>query len=61
MAQLCRAADKYGVLHTGSTDLGMADIPDNGYVNLRIQRSDKTVKELLDGRLTVVPIVSAGR
>ena len=45
---------------TGSANFGMTDVPGNGYVNLRIKRSDKTVKELLDGRLTVVPIVAAG-
>ncbi len=53
-------ADKYGVPHTGSAGINMTDIPYNGYVNLRIERSEKTVKELLDGRLTVVPIIAAG-
>ena len=55
-----RTAEKYGVPHTASANHGMTDVPSNGFVNLRIQRSDKTVKELLDGRLTVVPIVAAG-
>ena len=56
-----RIADKYGVPHTGSgTCGGFTDIPQNGNVNFRIKRSDKTVKELLDGRLTVVPIWAAG-
>ena len=55
-----RTAEKYNAPHTGSANFGMTDVPGNGYVNLRIKRSDKTVKELLDGRLTVVPIVAAG-
>lgn len=53
-------ADKYGAPHTASAGLNMKDVPYNGYTNFRIQRSDKTVRELLDGRLTVVPIVAAG-
>ena len=53
-------ADKYGAPHTGSAGENMADIPFNGYLNLRIDRSDKTVKQLLDGRLTVVPICAWG-
>lgn len=55
-----RIADKYGVPHTGSANFSFADIPSNGNVNFRIKRSDKTVKELLDGRLTVVPIQAHG-
>ncbi|MBR6101029.1 MAG: hypothetical protein IKP95_01235 [Ruminococcus sp.] len=53
-------ADKYGVPHTGSAGLNMADIPYNGSVNLKIQRSEKTAKELLGGRLSVVPIRAHG-
>ena len=53
-------ADRYGVPHTGSAGFNMADIPFNGNVNLKIQPSDKTVKELLGGRLTVVPVIAAG-
>lgn len=55
-----RIADKYGVTHTGSASLNMADTPYNGFLNLRIERSDKTVKELLDGRLTVIPVMAEG-
>ena len=53
-------AEKYGVPQTGSADFRMTDIPQAGFLNLRIARSEKTVKELLDGRLTVVPIISSG-
>lgn len=55
-----RVADKYGVPHTGSAGFNLTDVPYNGYVNLKIERSEKTIKELLDGRLTVVPIRAAG-
>ena len=55
-----RTADKYNVPHTGSAGFDLTDIPSNGNVNLRIKRSDKTVKELLGGRLTVVPIRAYG-
>ena len=53
-------ADKYGVPHTGSAGLNMADIPFNGNVSFKVTPSDKTVKELLGGRLTVVPVIAAG-
>ena len=55
-----RTADKYGVKSTGSAVCDFSDTPSNGNVNLRIERSDKTVKELLDGRLSVVPMVYSG-
>ena len=53
-------ADKYGVPATASAGMNLADLPRNGFVNFRIKRSEKTVKELLDGRLTIVPIRAAG-
>ena len=55
-----RTADKYGVPCTGSAGLNMTDTPYNGFVNLQIKRSEKTVKELLGGRLSVVPIRANG-
>ncbi|MBQ8569523.1 MAG: hypothetical protein IJ446_09945 [Oscillospiraceae bacterium] len=55
-----KIADKYGVEHTGSAYRDFADIPSNGNVNLRIERSNKTIKELLDGRLSVVPVQYSG-
>ncbi|SDB15924.1 PmbA protein [Ruminococcaceae bacterium FB2012] len=55
-----RIADKYGVPHTGSADFNFVDTPNNGRVNFRIKRSEKTVKELLDGRLSVVPVRAHG-
>ena len=55
-----RTAEKYGVAHTGSASFNMTDVPNNGYVDLRIERSGKTVRQLLDGRLTVVPVRAFG-
>lgn len=51
-----RTAAKYGVEHTGGAFRSYADIPGNGNVNPRIHRSGKTIRELLGGRLTVVPV-----
>lgn len=55
-----KTADKYGVEPTGSAWRIFSDIPDNGNVSFRIGRSDKTVKELLGGRLSVVPVRYSG-
>ena len=55
-----KIAKKYGVEHTGSAWRDFSDIPSNGYVSFRIARSDKTVKELLDGKLSVVPVRYSG-
>lgn len=55
-----RIAKKYGVEHTGSAWRNYADIPANGNVTFRIARSEKTVKELLGGRLSVVPVRYSG-
>lgn len=55
-----RIAKKYGVEHTGSAWRNFTDVPSNGKVILRITRSDKTVKELLDGRLSIVPVRYSG-
>lgn len=43
-----RIAARYGVEHTGSAWRTHSDIPNNGNVNLRIQRSDRTIRELLN-------------
>lgn len=55
-----RTAAKYGMEHTGGAFRSYTDTPGNGNVNLRIRRSDKTIRELLDGRLTVVPMRCGG-
>lgn len=49
-----RVAEKYNVPHTGNAWRKYSDIPENGNVNMQIARSTKTVRELLDGRLSVV-------
>ncbi|MDE7298795.1 MAG: hypothetical protein K2N94_08185, partial [Lachnospiraceae bacterium] len=55
-----KIAAKYGVEHTGSAWRNYSDVPSHGNVNFRITRSDKTIKELLAGRLTVVPVRFSG-
>ncbi len=55
-----RIADKYGVPHTGSAVRVLSDIPQNGGVNFHIEQSEKSARELLDGRLTVYPIMASG-
>lgn len=55
-----RIAKKYGVEHTGSAWRNYSDIPSNGNVNFRITRSEKTVKELLNKRLSIVPVRYSG-
>ncbi len=55
-----RTAQKYGVPHTGNAWRNYTDIPQNGNVNMQIARSTKTTKELLNGRLTIVPVNYSG-
>ncbi len=55
-----KIAKKYGVPHTGSAWRNFSDIPSNGKVSFRITRSDKTVKELLNGRFSIVPVRYSG-
>ncbi|MDE7324886.1 MAG: hypothetical protein K2N63_01170 [Lachnospiraceae bacterium] len=55
-----RIAKKYGVEHTGSAFRDYSDIPLNGNVIFRITRSKKTIKELLSGRLSIVPVRFSG-
>ena len=53
-------ADKYKIAHTGNAYTSMADIPGAGGLNFRIARSEKTVKELLNGRYCVIPVMYSG-
>ncbi len=53
-------AQKYGISHTGDAYFNFSDIPGAGVRNLRIGRSTKTVKELLNGRYCVVPLNYGG-
>lgn len=55
-----RIAAKYGVEHTGSAFRNFTDVPENGNVSLRIGRSAESIKELLAGRLSVVPVRYSG-
>lgn len=55
-----KTAQKYGIEHTGNAYMELADIPGPGGLNLRIERSKKTVKELLNGRYCVIPVQMSG-
>ncbi|MBQ7775676.1 MAG: hypothetical protein IJ379_07120 [Lachnospiraceae bacterium] len=51
-----KTAKKYDIPHTGNAYADYADIPGPGVANLRIVRSNKTIKELLNGRYCVIPV-----
>lgn len=51
-----RIAAKYGVECTGSAYSNYSDTPMNGWVNLHITPLQKTPKEILNGRLAVLPV-----
>ena len=51
-----KTAKRYNVEHTGPAYHSFADIPGPGGLSLQIKRSEKTVKELLDGRVCVIPV-----
>ena len=51
-----KTAKKYNVKHTGPAYQDFTDVPGPGGLTLKIKRSGKTVKELLDGRVCVVPV-----
>jgi len=53
-------AKKYGITHTGNAYCDFSDIPGAGGTNFRIERSKKTVKELLNGRYCVIPVMYSG-
>lgn len=53
-------AKKYNIPHTKNAYRTFADIPGAGGARLVIERSEKTVKELLDGRYCVIPVVCSG-
>lgn len=51
-----RTARKYNIKHTKTADYCYSDLPTNGAVNARIVRNQKTIKELLKGRICVIPL-----
>lgn len=55
-----KTAKKYNITHTGNAYTDLADIPGPGGVNFRIERSTKTIKELLDGKCCVIPLSMSG-
>ena len=62
---LCGSADrktaqKFGVPHTNGANHSYADLPTPGRLRLSFEPSGNTVRELLAGRLSVIPIMSSG-
>ena len=55
-----RVAEKYGVECTGSAYHNYRDIPINGWVNFKISSLQKSPKEILNGRLAVLPVQFSG-
>ena len=55
-----RIAKKYKVKCTGSASQDWNDIPKNGWVNMKIKTLKKTPKEILNGRLAIVPLLYSG-
>lgn len=55
-----RIAEKYNVTHTGNAWPSYTDTPSNGNASMQIKRSTKTVKELLDGKLSIVLSLYSG-
>lgn len=53
-------AQKYGLLYTGTSYSDYTDIPGTGGVKMMIKRSEKTIKELLNGRYAVIPVMQTG-
>ncbi len=55
-----RHGTKYQIPHTGRAGCHYSDLPGACLFNPRIRRSQKTVKELLNGKLCVIPVISNG-
>jgi len=56
-----KTAKKYHVKHIpGSAYTDYVDIPGNGNINMNLKIGKKSAKELLDGRLAIIPIQSSG-
>lgn len=55
-----RDALKYNIRHTGPACQDYVDVPSTGGFKSRIERSGRTVKQLLDGRCSIVPVMAYG-
>lgn len=55
-----RCAEKYNAPYTGNAYFDYGDVPGAGGFNARIEKSTKTVKELLNGRYAIVLLKSNG-
>jgi PmbA protein len=55
-----KIAKKYRVKNTAGASEDYADIPKNGCCSMTIKPTKKSAKELLNGRLAVIPIIADG-
>lgn len=55
-----KTAKKYRVKATGSANTNFSDIPSNGYCTMTIKIGKKSAKELLNGKLAIIPMLYSG-
>ncbi len=55
-----RIAQKYGYKTTGNEGINYMDIPSGSYNTMNIKSENKTIKELLNGRVGIIPIQAEG-
>lgn len=55
-----KTAKKYRVKNTGGAYHSFTDIPGNGNCSMTIKQTKKSAKELLNGRLAIIPIIASG-
>lgn len=55
-----KTAKKYRVKNTGGANENYLDIPSNGNCSMSIKSTRKSAKELLNGRLAIIPIMASG-
>lgn len=55
-----KTAKKYRVKNTGGACGSFDDIPKNGNCSMSIKSTRKSAKELLNGRLAIIPIMASG-
>ena len=55
-----KIAKKYRVKNTGGANENYLDIPSNGNCSMTIKPTNKTAKELLNGRLAIIPVLASG-
>lgn len=55
-----KIAKKYRVKTTGNEGFNYTDVPSGSYNSMTLKIGNKSIKEMLDGRLGIIPIQSSG-